>query len=359
MNSSRARVAIACQGGGSHTAFTAGVLQGLLSDVGDDIEIVGLSGTSGGGICAALAWDGLVRGNRERAVKGLQEFWRRVAATEIWDRFANHALVSMMLLRDRMVLPEVSPYHLPSWGEDRFRSMLEEWFDFAELRQLALQPSAPVLQIGAVEVLSGEFELFTGDELCVECLLASAAVPELFRAVNVPGRGVYWDGLFSQNPPIHNLAALQIDELWLIQINASATTRVPTETHEILDRRNALAGNLSMVQELKFIASINRALAQGTLSDPRYRPIQVSRIALDWELGYSSKLDRSAERIEQLRTYGRTKWRLFAKERQERKHERQPLERPAAHRDSEVVPAPETVAGESNRRKGAKRERLD
>lgn len=353
MDSSRARVAIACQGGGSHTAFTAGVLQGLLGDLDEEIEIVGLSGTSGGGICAALAWDGLVRNDTARAVKGLQEFWQRIAATEIWDRFANHALVSMMMLRDRMVLPEVSPYHLPSWGEDRFRGILEQWFDFAELRQLALQPGAPVLQIGAVEVLSGEFELFTGDELCVECLLASAAVPELFRAVTVPGRGVYWDGLFSQNPPIHNLASQQIDELWLIQINSSACTRVPTETHEILDRRNALAGNLSMVQELKFIESINRALAQGTLTDSRYRPIQVSRIALDWELGYSSKLDRSAERIEQLRTYGRTKWRLFAKERLARKYASQPIQRPAARRDSAVVPAPEA---EGNRRKASKRE---
>ena len=124
-------------------------------------------------------------------------------------------------------------------------------------------PAPPSSTIGAVEVLSGHFELFTGEELSVECLLASAAIPEMFRAVTVPGRGVYWDGLFSQNPPIHDLIDHQIDELWMIQINSSTCARVPTETHEILDRRNALSGNLSMEQELKFIEMINRAIADG------------------------------------------------------------------------------------------------
>jgi NTE family protein len=243
-----------------------------------------------------------------------------MAAREPWDQLVNQALMGMMSLRDLMVLPEVSPYHLPSWGEDRFRDILNEYFDFAELRELACRPGAPILQIGAVEVLSGNFDLFTGREICVECLLASAAIPEMFKAVNVPGRGVYWDGLFSQNPPIHDLVAHQIDELWLIQINSSTCARIPTETHEILDRRNELAGNLSMVQELKFIEMINRAIAHGSLRDARYRPIQIGRIPLDRELNYRSKLDRRPELLEQLREYGRTKWLWFMKERESRKY---------------------------------------
>src|SRR5512133_1126041 len=43
-------VAIACQGGGSHTAFTGGVLQRLLVD--GNHRVVALSGTSGGAVCA-------------------------------------------------------------------------------------------------------------------------------------------------------------------------------------------------------------------------------------------------------------------------------------------------------------------
>jgi NTE family protein len=315
----RSRVAIACQGGGSHTAFTAGALQGVMEDLPDDVEVVALTGTSGGAICASLAWDGFVRGDLPRAIGKLGRFWQAMSAREPWDQIANQALMSVVSLRDLMVLPEVSPYHLPTWGEDRFRELLDQYFDFEELRRLARRPGAPLLQIGAVEVLSGHFEIFTGEELTVECLLASAAIPELFRAVTVPGRGVFWDGLFSQNPPIHDLLEHQIDEIWLIQINSSTCARVPLETHEILDRRNALSGNLSMEQELGFIDMLNRAVRQGRLTAAKFRPIEVTRIPLDRELGYRSKLDRRPELIEELREYGRTKSRWFLRERETRR----------------------------------------
>jgi NTE family protein len=42
--SGKKRTAIACQGGGSHTAFTAGALKRLLRD--DRYEVVALSDTS-------------------------------------------------------------------------------------------------------------------------------------------------------------------------------------------------------------------------------------------------------------------------------------------------------------------------
>jgi NTE family protein len=312
----RRRVAIACQGGGSHTAFTAGVLQGILSDIPEDVEIVALSGTSGGALCATLAWDGLVRGDAKRGEQQLQAFWESMSASEPWDQIANQALLGIYAMHDLMVLPQVSPYQLPPWGEDYFRSILLNYFDFEELRELAKKPGAPALKIGAVEVLSGHFDLFSGEELSVECLLASAAIPELFRAVTVPGRGVYWDGLFSQNPPIHNLVKHRIDELWVIQINSTTCARVPTKTHEIVDRRNALSGNLSMEQELGFIRSINRAIARGEFRDTSYRPIRISRISLERELSYATKLDRGPRHLEELRDQGRAKTRWFLEERE-------------------------------------------
>ncbi len=300
----KARVAIACQGGGSHTAFTGGVLQGLLTFLPDDVAI-----------CAALAWEGLLRDDPSLAVRKLQDFWNSTAARDPWDRIMNQFVIGLQSLRDLMILPDVSPYHFPAWGADRFRETLNRYFDFDTLRSLARRPGAPSLQIGAVEVLSGHFELFTGDELSVECLLASAAIPELFRAVTVPGRGVFWDGLFSQNPPIHDLAYHSIDELWLIQINPSTIARVPTETHQILDRRNSLAGNLSMEQELRFIETFNRAIATGTIMDPNYRKISIQRIALDRALHSRTKVDRSQELLDDLLAYGHAKAKWFLKDR--------------------------------------------
>jgi NTE family protein len=314
-SASKKRVAIACQGGGSHTAFTAGVLQGLLANLPDDAEVVALSGTSGGAICAALAWEGLVRGDMSLAIEKLKEFWNATAARDPMDRILNQLVIGMQSLRDLMVLPEVSPYQFPPWAADQFRESLNKFFNFEELRALARRPGAPTLQIGAVEVLSGRFELFTGEELCVECLMASAAIPELFRAVSVPGRGVYWDGLFSQNPPIHDLAYHNIDELWLIQINPSTIARIPTDNHEILDRRNSLAGNLSMEQELGFIETFNRAIASGAVNDPKMRQILISRIPLDRNLHSRTKLDRRPELLGDLRQYGQVKSRRFLQDR--------------------------------------------
>jgi NTE family protein len=236
------------------------------------------------------------------------------------------AMMNVMSLRDLMILPEVSPYQLPPWGEQKFRDILNRHFDFEELRELARRPGAPALHIGAVEVLTGHFELFTGEDLCVECLLASAAIPELFRAVSVPGRGVYWDGLFSQNPPIHDLTDHNINELWVIQINPSTCARVPTETHEILDRRNELSGNLSMEQELRFIEMISRAVVTGRMRDARFHPIYVGRIPLGRSLGYRSKLDRRPEFLQELREYGKAKSRWFLKERESRRYATEALD---------------------------------
>ena len=56
------KIAIACQGGGSQTAFTAGVLKSLFqNDVHNKKQIVSLSGTSGGAVCATLSWYSMLK----------------------------------------------------------------------------------------------------------------------------------------------------------------------------------------------------------------------------------------------------------------------------------------------------------
>ena len=56
------KVAVACQGGGMHVAFTVGVLTEILRDVDtrNRFDLVGLSGTSAGALCALMVWYGLV-----------------------------------------------------------------------------------------------------------------------------------------------------------------------------------------------------------------------------------------------------------------------------------------------------------
>jgi NTE family protein len=91
-NNDNRRVAIACQGGGSHTAFTAGVLKKLLMEKAEgkhDFEVVALSGTSGGAVCALLTWYGLLINDTNRAVELLDSFWRDNSASSLQDRLVR------------------------------------------------------------------------------------------------------------------------------------------------------------------------------------------------------------------------------------------------------------------------------
>ncbi|MDX1653697.1 MAG: patatin-like phospholipase family protein, partial [Candidatus Competibacteraceae bacterium] len=249
-------IAIACQGGGSHTAFTAGVLTRLLEE--KDLPIRALSGTSGGAICALLAWYGLLLEDRARGRELLEAFWADNAAVTLWDRFLNHWLVAGARLRGTLALPEISPYQVPDFAQEQFRALLEKHVDFPGLKKL-IGPGSPDLYVGAVEVCTGRFHVFHNQRVTVQAILASAAIPNLFRAVKIgpgPDQGLYWDGLFSQNPPVADLARSQPDEIWVIQINPSTTRQEPRSVDTILDRRNELAGNLSLEQELRFIEKI-------------------------------------------------------------------------------------------------------
>ena len=77
--------------------------------------------------------------------------------------------------------------------------------------------------IGATDILAGERVVFHGETLTYDDVIASAAVPPLFRAVNADGK-LYWDGLFSTNPPVREFTDLpeKPEEVWVVQINPSA-----------------------------------------------------------------------------------------------------------------------------------------
>jgi NTE family protein len=244
------------------------------------------------------------------------------------------------------LLVEGSPNAFSDYWQDRLRQALKENVPFGEINEELVKPSSPRLFVGAVNVLTGEFGVFTshrrervassgasswvfnGDResgISVDAVLASAAIPPIFRAVRIGG-SVYWDGLFSQNPPVRELLDARPDEIWVIQINQSRMTPRPKEPEpgdeptsvvEILDRRNALAGNLSLHQELRHLEEINELveeLGEGEgLGEKRlrlkkkgreYKPVVVRQIEMSWPLGATSKLDRSPSFIRRMMGYG-------------------------------------------------------
>lgn len=308
------RVAIACQGGGSHTAFTAGVLSRLFDAPELDPEhggyrVVGLSGTSGGAVCALLAWSALRKGDRRAARSLLEGFWAENAASTPTDAALNALMLWASTLQGAGLLPAVSPYDLPGTGADQFRELLGRQVDFDAI-DVDATAELPLLLVGAVDVLSGAFRAFHSrrDRITADVVLASAAIPTVFRAVHTHG-GTFWDGLFSQNPPVRELLETKPDELWVIQINQTDREDEPSSVLDIADRRNELAGNLSLFQELHVIEKVDQLLAEGLLVGDRYkqvtvRVLELSRPRQSRLLGPASKLNRDPGFLRELRDQG-------------------------------------------------------
>ena len=199
--------------------------------------------------------------------------------------------------------PGLSPYALPTWAQDRFRQQLVDLVP--DGTAVDGDGGEPLLLVGAVDVRSGQFRAFSSarGEITTDALLASAAIPNLFRAVHI-GDGVYWDGLFSQNPPVRELPDAGPDAIWVVRINPVTRENEPTTVPEIADRRNELAGNLSLNQELFFIEKINELVCNGALAGTKYRKIAVESVALDRDLDTASKLDRSPRFLADLISLG-------------------------------------------------------
>ena len=334
----RRRVAVACQGGGSQTAFTAGALRRILRDpgLGRDFELVALSGTSGGAVCCLLAWFGLLRHADDpekrgvRAAELLTDFWRENSANDLWDRLVvNPSFTWLHRLVDAGMMPAIPPPPgVPGQVRDRLQRMLEHRVQFAELPGLLRdRPDHPTLMCGAVDVLSGQFAVFEEccpdphwrrralydhpSDVCVDTVLASAAVPPLMPAVRV-GDGTYWDRMFAHNPPIRALLdrpfELRPDEIWVIEIDPESADHVPDSVLATVDRRFELSSNLSLQAELHWVRQINEWVDQGVLPAKDFKVVEIVRIALSRRLSdgldLASKVDRDPAYLHELMADG-------------------------------------------------------
>ena len=304
------RVAIACQGGGSHTAFTAGVLRKLLDEWKDEeYELVGISGSSGGAFNALATWYGLVTGDAQKAAGILDAIWNDMAVSSMQDRWMNQVVTGISRMDSAgFGIPSVSPSQIPmpEIGKQRIRTVLTDHIDFSEIPDLCEQ-SAPELVVGTVNVNAGVFETFTNEDVTVDAVLASAAVPNLFRAVDIDGH-YHWDGLFSQNPPVsdlmHQPSNRKPEELWVIQVNPQEFDGEPKTSEVIADRRNELSGNISLNQELGFIERVNDWIASGKLSGDEFTKTEVTRIQMGKRFHCSTKVDRDPAFLTELRELG-------------------------------------------------------
>jgi NTE family protein len=98
------------------------------------------------------------------------------------------------------------------------------------------------------------------------------------------------------------------DEIWIVRINPQQWPELPETMADIEDRQNELMGNLSLHKELDFILSVNDWHKKYEEFGKDHKPVTVRSIKMHEatanKLRYSSKFDRSAELMRELRAEG-------------------------------------------------------
>jgi NTE family protein len=315
------KVALALQGGGSHGAFTWGVLDRMLE--ADWLEIEGISGTSAGAMNAAVLAHGLATGDRAHARAMLATFWDKVSTAAAWSPFqrspwdrltGNWTLDnSPAYLAADMMARMVSPYAFPFPDYNPLRDILAEMIDFDAIAR------GPVkLFITATNVRTGRGRVFRNHEITADVLLASACLPTLYRAVEIDGES-YWDGGFSGNPTITPLVTdCAARDVVLVQINPVERPDVPTDARDIQSRLNEISFNATLLKELRMMALLRSVVngAEGDSEGKVWAMMRMHRITTDVmvTLGASSKLNAERDFLKMLHDEGRSTAARFAAE---------------------------------------------
>jgi NTE family protein len=273
------RVNLALQGGGAHGAFTWGVLDHLLED--GRLAFSGISGASAGAVNAVMLADGLARGGPEEARRRLAQFWRAASLggglpgpqRAVLDRVLALFPVGgspVQLFVDAMSRL-MSPYDFNPLNINPLKDLIERFVDFDAIRNYCELE----LFIAATNVHSGRLKVFRREDISADVVMASAALPHVFRAVEIDGEP-YWDGGFTGNPAILPLiSSNSSDDVVLVQIAPLKRDDTPTSARDILNRVNEIAFSSSLAAELRALEYVGRGNGR------QHAGINVHRILLD------------------------------------------------------------------------------
>jgi len=275
-------VDLALQGGGSHGAFTWGVLDRLLEE--SWLRIEGISGTSAGAMNGAVLVAGFAVGGAEGAKSALHAFWERVSHSA---RFSPIRRSPMDVMLGRWTLDTspfylafdlasrvFSPYDLNPRGTNPLRDVIADSVDFGQVT------SSPIrLFVTATNVRTGRGRIFRNAEITPDVLLASACLPTLFQAIEIEGEP-YWDGGYSGNPTITPLVReCNSQDTLLVAVNPVERPGTPRSAREILDRLNEVSFNATLLKELRMIALLRQVADLGRCEGAQWAHMRIHLIA--------------------------------------------------------------------------------
>lgn len=277
----RKSINLALQGGGAHGAFSWGVLDRLLDE--DWLTIDAISGTSAGALNGAALKAGLSRhggaAGRRAARENLDYLWARVGRISD-NRMVRwlHSLVPMPFGIDRLaevfspfawldnVTRLLSPYDYGPFYVNPLAGVLRDlpYPDFSNTR-------GPRLFVAATNVRTGRIRVFTNAAATADAVMASACLPNLFRAVEIcdPDTGkleAFWDGGFTGNPalfPLYDPALAR--DIVIVNINPLLRDGIPRTPVEIADRVNEVSFNSALMADLRAINFVKKLFAEDRL----------------------------------------------------------------------------------------------
>ncbi len=293
------KVSVALQGGGSHGAFSWGVMDRLLED--GRFEIEGLTGTSAGGMNAVAIAQGLMKGGNQAARDELKAFWQKISDSGKNSPLNHRGPIDKALGKYTMyhspgfvifdyLSRMFSPYELNPLQIDPLKDVIASSFDFDALRKF----KGVKVYLCATHVQTGKLRIFGLDEMKIEALQATACLPTIHNAVKVDGE-YYWDGGFIGNPVFFPLIYdCESPDIILIQLNPTVREKIPTTAREIGDRLNEITNNASVVREMRAISFISDLIDDGKLDPKETKRVFMHMIEDEdtfADLGWSSKLN--------------------------------------------------------------------
>ena len=255
---------LALQGGGAHGAYTWGVLDYLLEDGRFDFE--GISATSAGAMNAAALAYGKTKGDTQTARDVMEDFWRQVSQAGAvfspvkrtpWELGAglNPFMQNWSLEQSpafsffESFTHALSPYQFNPLNFNPLRDVIERTIDFDAVHAC----NSVKLFITATDVQKGIAEVFENEDIDIDVLLASAALPFLFHAVEIKGR-YFWDGGYMGNPSLWPLFYhAKARDILMVHINPITREEIPKEPYTIENRVNEITFNTSLLKDLRAI----------------------------------------------------------------------------------------------------------
>ncbi|WP_223426588.1 patatin-like phospholipase family protein [Tateyamaria pelophila] len=306
------QIDIALQGGGSHGAFTWGVLDRLLEL--DDLEIAGISGTSAGAMNAVALAQGLSEGGPERARELLRTYWERVAEMaktspfkrNWWDQLSGNWSLETTpgFMMSQFVQQVASPYQFNPLNINPLEDLVRECFDFEKINA----GDGPKVFLSATNVRTGRPKIFRQPDISVEAVMASACLPQLYKAVEIDGEA-YWDGGYVGNPPLFPLVdETDVRDIVIVQINPLERPDIPKTPYEIMNRLNEITFNASLTKELRSLGFLWELINHEKLERSAYRDARLHRIEAQDEmcaLSVSSKMNAEKDFLDYLFRIGR------------------------------------------------------